>query len=109
MTEDFEELEFVIPAYTPETMPFDRLLRYLAEISEVMGVARDMHLIRIEPSSTKPVFKMPTPVAMQARKTERRCRTVKVPSAKGRHINEYAEWWKVIAGKNTPALMIRGE
>lgn len=65
--EDFEELEFVIPAYTPETMPLDRLLKYLEEISEVVGVAHDMHLIRIEPSSTKPVFKMPTPSARQAR------------------------------------------
>jgi hypothetical protein len=65
--EDFEELEFVIPAYTPDTMPLDRLLQYLQQIGEVVGVAHEMHLVRIEPSSTKPVFKMPVPVAIQAR------------------------------------------
>ena len=64
---DFEELEFVIPAYTPETMPLDRLLQYLQQIGEVVGAASDMHLVRIEPSSTKPIFTMPVPIAIQAR------------------------------------------
>jgi hypothetical protein len=64
---DFEEMEFVIPAYTPETMPLDRLLQYLQQIADVVGVPGDMHLVRILPSSTKPVFKMPVPVAIQAR------------------------------------------
>ena len=64
---DYEELEFVIPAYTPETMPLDRLLQYLQQIGEVLGYAHDMHLVRIEPSSTKPVFYVPTPIATQAR------------------------------------------
>ncbi|HUB46781.1 MAG TPA: hypothetical protein VMB73_17520 [Acetobacteraceae bacterium] len=65
--EDFGELDFVIPAYTPETMPLDRLLQYLQEIAEVVGVPHDMHLVRIEQSSTKPVFKMPLPMANEAR------------------------------------------
>ncbi|MGH7102798.1 MAG: hypothetical protein ACREFJ_10425 [Acetobacteraceae bacterium] len=64
---DYEELEFVIPAYTPETMPLDRLLQYLQQIGEVIGFARDMHLVRIADSSTKPVFRLPTPIAIQAR------------------------------------------
>lgn len=64
---DFEELEFVIPAYTPETMPLPRLLEYLTQIAAVVGVADDMHLIRIEKSSTKPVFKMPRETAARAR------------------------------------------
>jgi hypothetical protein len=64
---DFEEMEFVIPAYTPETMPLDRLLQYLQLIAEVVGVPKYMHLVRILPSSTKPVFKMPIPVAVKAR------------------------------------------
>lgn len=65
--DDFEEVEFVIPAYTPDTMPLDRLLQYLQQIGDVLGVAHDMHLVRIDASSTKPVFKMPTPIAIQAR------------------------------------------
>ena len=65
--EDFEELAFVIPAYTPETMPLDRLLQYLQQIGEVVGATTDMHLVRIESSSTKPVFKMPVPIVIQSR------------------------------------------
>ncbi|HEY1934795.1 MAG TPA: hypothetical protein VGG99_22545 [Acetobacteraceae bacterium] len=64
---DFEEMEFVIPAYTPETMPLDRLLEYLRQIGEVVGVPQEMHLVRIDQSSTKPVFHLPTPVAVEAR------------------------------------------
>lgn len=67
--EDFEELEFVIPAYTPETMPLPRLLEYLEQIAAVVGVANDMHLIRVDRSSTKPVFKMPRETAMRARES----------------------------------------
>ena len=64
---DFDELEFVIPAYTPETMPLNRLLEYLEQIADVLGVANDMHLVRIDPSSTKPVFRMHAPMAERAR------------------------------------------
>jgi len=67
--EDFEDIEFVIPAYTPETMPLDRLLQYLKEVGDVVGLAHDMHLVRIETSSTRPVFRMPVSVARQARET----------------------------------------
>ena len=67
LMEDFEELAFVIPAYTPETMPLDRLLQYLQQIGEVVGATTDMHLVRIESSSTKPVFKMPVPIVIQSR------------------------------------------
>ncbi len=64
---DFEELAFMIPAYTSETMPLDRLLQYLRQIGDVLGAAHDLHLIRIDPSSTKPVFGLRTPAAVQAR------------------------------------------
>jgi hypothetical protein len=66
--DEFDELAFVIPAFTPETMPLDRLLQYLREIAELFGVAHDMHLVRIERSSTTPVFKMKLAVADAARK-----------------------------------------
>lgn len=48
-------------------MPLPRLLDYLAQIAAVVGVADDMHLIRIDKSSTKPIFKMPPEVAVRAR------------------------------------------
>jgi len=65
--QEYEEFEFVIPAYTPETMPLDRLLQYLQQIGDVIGLQRDMHLVRVDESSTKPVFKIPTPLAWEVR------------------------------------------
>ncbi len=62
-------MEFVIPAYTPETMPLDRLLEYLEQIGAVVGAPAEMHLVRIEPSSTKPVFRVPVLSATKARDT----------------------------------------
>ncbi len=67
MDDEYEEMEFIIPAYTPETMPLDRLLQYLKEIGDVVGLAHEMHLVKIEKSSTRPVLRMPIPVARQAR------------------------------------------
>ena len=65
--QDFAEIEFVIPVFTPDTMPLDRLLQYLQQIGDVVGVANEMHLVRMEASSTKPVFRMPATVAFRAR------------------------------------------
>lgn len=64
---DYEEFKFVIPAFTPETMPLDRLLEYLQQIAAVIGDASQLHLIKIEQSSTAPVFKMDTRVAYEAK------------------------------------------
>lgn len=64
---DFETLKFDIPAYTPETMPLDRLIEYLQQISAVLGASQDLHLIRVENGSTRPVFKLPATVAVRAR------------------------------------------
>jgi hypothetical protein len=65
--EEFEELEFIIPAYKPDTMPLDRLLDYLTQIVALVGAPQDMHLVRIDESSTKPVLRMPVPAAIRAR------------------------------------------
>ena len=48
-------------------MPLDRLLEYLTQIAALVGAPHDMHLIRIDESSTKPVFRVPVPAAVRAR------------------------------------------
>jgi hypothetical protein len=68
---DFERFEFVLPGYTPETMPLDRLLEYLGQLMLILGNPSDLHLIKIEKSSTKPVFLMPHHAAVKARKRAR--------------------------------------
>lgn len=65
--EEFEELAFVVPAYTPETMPLDRLLEYLQQVADVLGAPKEMHLIRIEASSTKPILRMNVGTANEVR------------------------------------------
>lgn len=53
---DFEELSFVIPGYTPDTMPLNRLLDYLQQISLVLGSPEKLHLVAVRESSCAPVF-----------------------------------------------------
>lgn len=68
---DFQELDFVIPAYSPETMPLDRLLEYLAHLSQVIGDPENLHLVAIGKSSTVPKLRMPIATAVQARERAR--------------------------------------
>ena len=53
---DFEKFSFVIPAYSPETMPLDRLIEYLQQIALIIGDPNNIHLVEIKKSSTAPVF-----------------------------------------------------
>jgi hypothetical protein len=68
---DFDRFEFTLPGYTPETMPFDRLLEYLEQLAAILGQTSDLHLVDIKKSSTKPVFLMPRHAAVKARKRAR--------------------------------------
>lgn len=62
-----QEFSFEIQAFTPETMPFDRLMDYLKDVAVLLGEASDLHLIDIRQGSTKPVFAMRPDVAARAR------------------------------------------
>lgn len=64
---DMERFKFIVPGYTPETMPLDRLLEYLSQLSIVLGNPGDLHLVAIERSSTRPVLAMRHDVAVKAR------------------------------------------
>lgn len=64
---DFEELSFVIPGYTPETMPLDRLIEYLQQMAVVLGDPTNLHLVEIRESSTAPVLHAPKATALEAR------------------------------------------
>lgn len=64
---ELEEIEIVIPGFTPETIPLDRLIEYLQQFAAMVGESRAMHLVRIEESSAKPVLKMPAPIASRVR------------------------------------------
>lgn len=63
---DFEELSFVIPGYTPETMPLNRLIEYLQQMSVVLGDPENLHLIAVNEGSCAPMFHIPKAAALEA-------------------------------------------
>lgn len=69
---DFEDISFVIPGYTPETMPLDRLIDYLQQMAVVLGDPENLHLIEIRKSSTAPVLRTPIATALAARERAQR-------------------------------------
>lgn len=69
---DFEELSFVIPGYTPETIPLGRLIEYLQQMSVILGDPESLHLVAIKEGSVAPVLHAPRAVALQARDRARR-------------------------------------
>src|SRR5690348_14788689 len=52
----YREFRWKIGAYTAETMPFERLLEYLGELRKMLGESEHLHLIKVDSSSTAPVF-----------------------------------------------------
>ena len=64
---DFEELSFVIPGHTPETMPLNRLIEYLQQMSLVLNESENLHLVAINESSCAPVFRVPRETALRAK------------------------------------------
>lgn len=63
-----EEFRLIIPAYTPDTLPLDRLMEYLSQAAILLGEPHELHLLRIDQSSAAPVIAMPRPIGIQARK-----------------------------------------
>ena len=50
------EFRFEIKAFSPETMPLSRLVRYLDNLATLLGETKSVHLVRIEGGSTVPVI-----------------------------------------------------
>ena len=53
-----KELRFRIDAWTPDTLPMARLAEYLAQLAQVLGEEKSVHLVRLEPGSTVVVQKV---------------------------------------------------
>ena len=56
MSDDTTKYTFKIKHFTPETMPFGRLVKYYAEITRMIGVADNLHLLDIVESSHGSAF-----------------------------------------------------
>src|SRR5262245_31459763 len=49
------EFRFEIKAYSPNTIPMERLARYLTNLAKVMGETNSVHLVKVIDGSTVPV------------------------------------------------------
>ncbi len=55
---DFDEYEFRLTAYTPATIPMERLAKYLVALSELFAHKSSVHFDRVEKGSTKPLMRV---------------------------------------------------
>jgi len=55
---DSREYKFRIDAYTPETLPMERLAEYMADLAKVLGEPASVHFVRLDPGSTVLVQKI---------------------------------------------------
>lgn len=62
-----EEFRFKIDAYSPDTMPLERLAEYLADLAVLLGETKSVHLIRLERGSVVPVLKVEREAAPKVR------------------------------------------
>lgn len=53
-----EEFRLKIEAYSPDTMPMERLAAYLAELAEMLGETKYVHFVRLESGSTTIVHRI---------------------------------------------------
>lgn len=49
---DSREYKFRIDAYTPETLPMERLAEYMADLAKMLGEPASVHFVRLDPGST---------------------------------------------------------
>lgn len=49
---DSREYKFKIDAYTPETLPMERLAEYMADLAKMLGETANVHFVRLDPGST---------------------------------------------------------
>jgi hypothetical protein len=54
----YREYKFKIDAYTPESMPMERLAQYLADLAVLLGNRDRVHFNRVENGSTTPVIRV---------------------------------------------------
>jgi len=50
------EYRFEIDAFTPETIPMERLAQYLSDLARIMGESTSVHFVRVDKGSTVPVI-----------------------------------------------------
>jgi hypothetical protein len=74
------EYRFKIDAYSPETMPLNRLVEYLDNLAVLFGENHSVHLVKIEKGSTVPVISVRREAEQKVRERLRLVRQKDGPS-----------------------------
>ncbi len=75
----YREYKFKIDAYTPDTIPMQRLAQYLADLSIVLGNRDRVHFNRIEAGSTTPVIRVEWEAEPKVRERVHKVKTKDAP------------------------------
>lgn len=67
-----EEFWFRIDAFSPDSIPLERLAEYLADLAVLLGETKSVHLVRIEAGSVVPVLKVEQEAAPKVRDRARK-------------------------------------
>lgn len=101
--EDMLEYRFHIDAFTPDTIPLERLSEYLGYLARIMGEKADVHLARIEPGSTVPVIR----VAWEAEpKVRERLQAVRVNEGPADSRRAFKEMNRRLAADNANGVLV---
>lgn len=76
---DGHEYRFKIDAFTPDTLPMERLAEYLADLAVMLGEPKYVHFVRIEPSSAVLVQKIDDVALPKVKERVREVRTGRAP------------------------------
>jgi hypothetical protein len=97
------EYRFEIDAFTPETIPLNRLAQYLCDLAQIMGESANVHLNRIDPGSTVPVICVDWEAEPKVRE---RIRAVKFNEGSPAALRAYAEINKRLLEDNANGALI---
>ena len=102
---EYREFRWKIDAYSAETMPLERLLEYLRELAIMLDAGQTLHLIRVDSSSTQPVFKVDTEVAPRI---QARAKAVRMGVAPREALQSYRKINKMLREDATKAVLCEG-
>lgn len=98
------ELRFDIRAYSPETIPMERLGKYLAALGAMLGEAQAVHFVKLEKGSTRIVHC----VELEAiEEVETHIASVRLKTADVVHLNAYNAINDLLKEDNTTGALVR--
>lgn len=102
MAKSREEYTFIIEAFTPETLPMQRLAEYMAQLATLFGSQERVHFLRIKPGSVGLVQAVENEYVVKVRQ---RLRDVKQRKAPQDAIEAYSSIDNMLAEDNATGLI----